>query len=55
MEATKLSWFENIGDIDLFGKDITIYYKGKSQINSWIGRVLTFLYIGIYLFFLYLD
>ena len=51
MEATKLSLLGKICDIDLFGKNVDIYYKGKSRINSWIGRVLTFLYIGIYLLF----
>ena len=54
METPKKSVFGNFCDIDLFGKDVAIYYKGKSQRNSWIGRILTLLYIGIYLsFFLF--
>ena len=54
METQILSLIANFFDIDLFGKDVNIYYKGKSQRNSWIGRILTFLYIGIYLiYFIY--
>ena len=54
METPKLPLIANFCDIDLFGKKIDIYYKGKSQRNSWIGRILTFLYIVVYLsFFIY--
>ena len=38
-------------DIDLFGSDVDIYYKGRPKRNSWIGRSLTLLYAGIYIFF----
>ena len=38
-------------DIDLFGSDVDIYYKGRPKRNSWIGRTLTLLYAGIYIFF----
>ena len=51
MEASKLSFLGIFCDIDLFGKNINMYYKGKSQRNSCIGRILTFLYMGIYLLF----
>ena len=41
-------------DMDLFSKDIDLYYKGKSQKTSLLGRIFTFLYISIYIaFFIY--
>ena len=41
-------------EIDLFGKDIDIYYKGKSQRTSCLGRIFTILYIATYIaFFIY--
>ena len=41
-------------EIDLFGKDIDIYYKGKSQRTSCLGRIFTILYISTYIaFFIY--
>ena len=39
-------------DIDLFGSDVDIYYKGRPKRNSWIGRIFTLCYAGIYIFFL---
>ena len=51
METQILAWITDFFDIDIFGENINIYYKGKSQRNSWIGRILTFLYIGLYLFY----
>jgi hypothetical protein len=43
-----------IHEFDLFGRDIDIYYKGKSNRTSCIGRVFTILYILLYItFFLY--
>ena len=43
-----------IHDIDLFGKDPELYYKGKNKKSSLIGRVFTILYILIYIaFFVY--
>ena len=38
-------------EIDLFGKEPDIYYKGKQRKTTWIGRICTWLYICIYLFF----
>ena len=29
-------------EIDLFGKDIDIYYKGKSQRTSCLGRIFPY-------------
>ena len=46
------SIFRYLLDIDLFGKDIDIYYKGKSTRTSWPGRIFTIIYMGIYIFFL---
>ena len=41
-------------DMDLFSKEIDLYYKGKSQKTSLLGRIFTFLYIAIYIaFFIY--
>ena len=41
-------------DMDLFSKDIDIYYKGKGQRTSLLGRIFTLLYVAIYIaFFLY--
>lgn len=41
-------------DMNLFSKDIDIYYKGKGQRTSLLGRIFTLLYIAIYIaIFLY--
>ena len=43
-----------IKDVDMFGKDQELYYKGKSKKTSWIGRILSFSFIIIYFaFFVY--
>ena len=47
----KLSFCGFFFDIDLFGSDVDIYYKGRPKRNSWIGRIFTILYMGIYIFF----
>ena len=38
--------------IDLYGKDPEFYFKGKPNKTTWVGRILTILYIIIYLAFL---
>ena len=46
--------FSFIKEIDLFGKEPEIYYKGKPKKTTIIGRVFTWLYIVIYIaFFIY--
>ena len=41
-------------DIDLFGKEPELYYKGNPKRTSMIGRIFTFIYSSIYIaFFLY--
>ena len=41
-------------DMDLFSKEIDLYYRGKSKKTSILGRIFTFLYISIYIaFFIY--
>ena len=46
--------FSFIKEIDLFGKEPEIYYKGKPKKTTIIGRVFTWLYIFIYIaFFIY--
>ncbi len=43
-----------ISDIDLFGKDAELYYKGKSKRTSCAGIIFTILYVGMYIsFFIY--
>ena len=39
-------------DIDLFGKNPELYYKGKNKRSALIGRIYTILYVLIYLNFL---
>jgi len=40
--------------IDLFGKEIELYYKGEPKKSTLFGRILTFLFLIIYvLFFIY--
>ena len=43
-----------IKNLDLFGKEPNLYYKGNQKKSSWLGFVLTILYIIIYVaFFIY--
>ena len=51
MEKEELPLCGFFFDIDLFGSDVDIYYKGRPKRNSWIGRIFTILYLGIYIFF----
>ncbi len=41
----------SLKNIYLFGKEPELYYKGNSTKTSWIGRILTLLYIAIYIAF----
>ena len=46
--------FEFLADFDLFGKDPEFYFKGKPQRTSLFGKILTYIYIILYLaFFIY--
>ena len=48
------SFAKVLESLDIFGKEIDIYYKGKSRRTSIIGFIFTFLYISVYLaFFIY--
>ena len=41
-------------DIDMFGKEPELYYKGRPKKTSWIGRILSVAFVLIYFaFFLY--
>ena len=41
-------------DIDMFGKEPELYYKGRPKKTSWVGRILSFSFVFIYLaFFIY--
>ena len=43
-----------IKDVDMFGKDPELYYKGRPKKTSWIGRILSFVFVFVYFaFFLY--
>ena len=43
-----------LDNIDLFGKEPELYYKGNSKQTSWVGKLLSILYLLIYMsFFLY--
>ena len=43
-----------LDDIDLFGKEPELYFKGNSKRTSWVGRIFTVIYAMIYIaFFLY--
>ena len=43
---------ELIKKIDLYGKDPEFYYKGNPSKTTWIGRILTIVYVIIYIAFL---
>ena len=46
--------FNCIYDLDIFGKNPELYYKGKSKRSSEIGIIFTIIYIGMYIsFFIY--
>jgi hypothetical protein len=46
--------FKNLKDIDIFGKEPELYYKGKTKKTSWIGMIFSVLLLVIYFsFFLY--
>ena len=47
----KYRTFSIFKEIDLFGKEPDIYYKGKQRKTTWVGRICTWLYIIIYIFF----
>ena len=43
-----------LDDIDLFGKEPELYFKGNAKRTSWVGRIFTVFYAMIYMaFFLY--
>ena len=57
MAQNVLAWkcnCKSLEDIDLFSKSPDIYFKGKPQKSSFLGRILTILYSVIYAaFFIY--
>jgi hypothetical protein len=42
---------EFLHDIDIYGKEPEIYFKGRSQKTSWIGRIFTIIYVIAYVGF----
>ena len=44
--------FQFLKRIDLYGKEPEFYFKGKSSKTTWMGRILTILYVIIYIAFL---
>ena len=57
MAQNALAWkcnCKSLEDVDLFSKSPDIYYKGKPQKSSFLGRILTITYVVIYVaFFVY--
>ena len=48
------NFVRTIENLDYFGREIEIYYKGKSKRTSLIGFIFTFLYSAMYIsFFIY--
>ena len=46
--------FQFLSEFDLFGKEPELYFKGKPQRTSKLGKFLTYLYIAVYVaFFVY--
>lgn len=45
------SFSKLIKEVDLFGKEPDIYYKGKQRKTTMIGRIFTWIYISFYIFF----
>ena len=46
--------YEFLSELDLFGKEPEFFYKGKSLKTSFFGRVLSMLYVALYIaFFIY--
>ena len=39
-------------EIDMFGKESELYYKRRPKKTSWIGRILSILFVAIYIGFL---
>ena len=43
-----------IKDIDMFGKEPQLYYKGEAKKTSWMGRIFSILFFVVYIaFFIY--
>ena len=47
----ELTCFQLFKELDLFGKEPDLYYKGKQRKTTWMGRICTWLYVFIYIFF----
>ena len=41
-----------IKEIDMFGKEPQLYYKGESKKTSWMGRIFSILFVVVYTTFL---
>ena len=49
-----MSFLPIIKKIDLYGKEPDFYYKNNLNKTTWIGRIFTLLYLGVYIaFFIY--
>ena len=47
-------FYRTIKRIDLYGKEPEFYYKNYSNKTTWVGRIFTLLYLGVYIaFFVY--
>ena len=41
-----------IKDIDMYGKEPQLYYKGEAKKTSWMGRIFSILFVVVYIAFL---
>ena len=44
-----------IKKIDLYGKEPDFYYKNNLNKTTWIGRIFTLLYLGVYIAFFFIK
>ena len=42
---------EYLKEIDMFGKEPELYYKGRPKKKSWMGRILSILFVFNYFVF----
>ena len=51
-EGSNQPFWKRLKNIDTFGRDITLYYKGKEKSKTYFGSAFTILYLSLYLTFL---
>ena len=48
MSKTCKKRFQLLKDLDLFGKEVELYYRGKSRRTTCIGAFFTIIYVSLY-------